>query len=59
MYNEALKAGSFLGAAFVSLATGLVGAAALVPPLRFLMRKVVPKPGQGTHNCNMHNTNKP
>ncbi|KAL3152250.1 hypothetical protein ABBQ32_001329 [Trebouxia sp. C0010 RCD-2024] len=46
-YNEALKAGSFIGAAFVSLATGLGAAAALVPPLRFLIRKVVPKPGQG------------
>lgn len=48
-YNEALKSGSFIGAALVSLATGLAGAAALVPPLRFLIRKVVPRPGQGTH----------
>ena len=37
-----------MGAVLVSLATGLAGAAALVAPLRFLIRKVVPKPGQGT-----------
>ena len=36
-----------MGAVLVSLATGLAGAAALIPPLRFLIRKVVPKPGQG------------
>lgn len=39
-----------MGAVMVSLATGLAGAAALVPPLRFLIRKVLPKPGQGDND---------
>lgn len=55
-YSEALKPGGFVGAVLVSLATGLAGAAALVPPLRFLIRKVVPKPGQGTETHIVHST---
>ena len=50
-YNEALKPGGLLAAVLVSLATGLAGAAAVIAPLRFLIRKVVPKPGQGTSIC--------
>ena len=45
-----------MGALLVSLATGLAGAAALVPPLRFLIRKIVPKPGQGNETHTSHST---
>ncbi|DBB16225.1 TPA: hypothetical protein ACH3X3_014551 [Trebouxia sp. C0006] len=46
-YNEALKPGGLFSAVAVSVATILGGAALVVPPLRFLLRKVVPKPGSG------------
>lgn len=52
-YNEALKPGGLFSAVAVSVATILGGAALVVPPLRFLLRKVVPKPGSGcsTMSC--------
>lgn len=46
-YNEAFKPGGFLNAVALSVATLLGGAAIVVPPLRFLLRKVIPKPGEG------------
>ena len=46
-YNEAFKPGGFLNAVALSVATLLGGAALVVPPLRFLLRKVIPKPGEG------------
>ena len=46
-YNEACKPGGLVSAVAVSVATILGGAAVLIPPLRFLLRKVVPKPGSG------------
>ncbi len=46
-YNEALKPGGLFSAVAVSVATILGGAALVIPPLRFLLRKVVPKPGSG------------
>ena len=46
-YNEAFKPGGLLSAVVVSVATILGGAAVVIPPLRFLLRKVVPKPGSG------------
>jgi len=49
-YNEALKPGGLVNAVAVSLATVLGGAAVLIPPLRFLIRKIVPKPGEGDVN---------
>ncbi len=50
-YNEALKPGGLFSAVAVSVATILGGAALVVPPLRFLLRKVVPKPGSGESFC--------
>lgn len=50
-YNEALKPGGLFNAVAVSVATILGGAALVVPPLRFLLRKVVPKPGSGESVC--------
>ena len=50
-YSEAFKPGGLFSAVGVSFATLLFGAAALIPPLRFLMRKVVPKPGEGGFPC--------
>lgn len=52
-YNEALKPGGLFSAVAVSVATILGGAALVVPPLRFLLRKVVPKPGSGESVCSI------
>jgi len=54
-YNEALKPGGLFSAVAVSIATILGGAAVVIPPLRFLLRKVVPKPGSGESVCSIMN----
>ena len=46
-YNEALKPGGLVSAVAVTAGTLLAGVAAVIPPLRYLIRKLVPKPGQG------------
>ena len=54
-YNEAFKPGGLFSAMAVSVATILGGAAIVIPPLRFLLRKVVPKPGSGESVCSIMN----
>ncbi len=52
-HNEAFKPGGLFSAVAISVATILGGAAVVIPPLRFLLRKVVPKPGSGQSVCSI------
>ena len=51
-YKEACSAKSLFQAVAVTSLLGLVGAAFVIPPLRYFSKKLVPKPGEGTQLFN-------
>ena len=49
-YKEACSAKSLFQAVAITSLLGLVGAAFVIPPLRYFAKKLVPQPGDGMHS---------